>query len=313
MTDIPGISLRSLECSPDTVELAHACAEWGFFRLVDHGIKQSESERFLNAVRLFFAQDADSKASVRRTESNPWGYYDNELTKNRRDWKEIYDLGVDQEDARWESRTPWPAGLSDFRTTMLEWHHRCERISQTIIAAVARSLGQTSDRLQPFFAPVNSSFLRLNHYPVCESPADPAADFPETGHLGIYHHTDAGALTVLLQDDDVPGLQVRHSDKWHTVSPEPGSLIINVGDMVQVWSNDRYRAPVHRVLANPSQARYSAAFFFNPAFSTDCEPLVSESHHYRPINWGEFRAARAAGDYADVGEEVQISHYRTDG
>ena len=95
---------------------------------------------------------------------------------------------------------------------------------------------------------------------------------------------------------------------------EPGALIINIGDIVQVWSNDAYRAPLHRVLANAGQRRYSAPFFLNPGYDTEYAPLPSALHdkapRYRPINWGGFRAGRAAGDYADVGDEIQISDFR---
>jgi len=93
--------------------------------------------------------------------------------------------------------------------------------------------------------------------------------------------------------------------------------VVNIGDIVQVWSNDRYRAALHRVLANADAERFSAPFFLNPAYGACYAPLPTtvDARHppaYRSINWGEFRALRAAGDYADCGEEIQISHYRTD-
>ena len=89
---------------------------------------------------------------------------------------------------------------------------------------------------------------------------------------------------------------------------------MNIGDIVQVWSNDRYTAALHRGLVSADAERFSAPFFFNPAYSTEYAPLPStvDAQHpprYRPINWGEFRARRAAGDYADHGEYHSISHY----
>ena len=132
--------------------------------------------------------------------------------------------------------------------------------------------------------------------------------------LGIHHHTDAGALTVLLQDE-VGGLQVHRNDRWHDIPPVEGALVINTGDMMQVWSNDTYRAPAHRVLAMKNSDRYSIPFFFNPAANARVKPLptvVSESRPeaYRPIEWAQFRGRRTDGDYADYGTEVQISQYR---
>jgi len=119
---------------------------------------------------------------------------------------------------------------------------------------------------------------------------------------------------VLLQDDQ-PGLQVLKGKRWHTIPPRRDALVINIGDIVQVWSNDRYAAPLHRVLASSARERFSAPYFFNPAYQTDYGPLPSlieagEAPRYRPINWGEFRAGRAAGDYADHGEEIQVSQFR---
>jgi len=121
-------------------------------------------------------------------------------------------------------------------------------------------------------------------------------------------------LTLLLQDGVVPGLEVFREGRWHLVEPRADTLVVNIGDVLQVWSNDRYQAPLHRALAPSGRERYSAPFFYNPSYATDYAPLSSvvdsrNPARYRPINWGEFRALRAAGDYADHGAEVQIEHY----
>ncbi len=100
--------------------------------------------------------------------------------------------------------------------------------------------------------------------------------------------------------------------EWELISPhDPHSLIINIGDMCQVWSNGRFKAPLHRVLANKVKERFSEAFFYNPDYETIVKPEVeTDVPKYSPLNWGEFRRARFEGDYADRGEEIQISHYR---
>jgi len=155
--------------------------------------------------------------------------------------------------------------------------------------------------------------MRLNYYPPCPDPAPPdSVNEISDANFAVNRHTDAGAITVLVQDD-VPALQVNREGHWHTIYPEPDALIINVGDMMQVWTNDLYQAPEHRVIANSEKRRYSAPFFFNPSFETNCVPLLETPARYYPVNWGEFRAKRAAGDYRDIGEEIQISHYRIPG
>ncbi len=323
MKEIPAISLRELKTNNrEPIKcLADACEHWGFFRLVELDLEQGATDHFLRAMNAFFSLPHEKKRHLTRTEKNPWGYFDEELTKNKQDWKEIFDLGLDQADRHVrhdlhdphdlhdQSQTPWPSDLPDFQATMLDWHRLCETISLTLLEAIGLSLQLPQASITRHFTQGNSSFLRLNHYPVCAAPADAGEDFPGEGHLGVSHHTDAGAVTVLLQDE-VSGLQVRHNSTWKTIATEQDSLIINVGDLVQVWSNDRYKAPLHRVLANSEQERFSAAFFMNPDFSTNCIPQTEDKPLYRSVNWGEFRAARAAGDYANLGDEVQISDFR---
>ena len=132
--------------------------------------------------------------------------------------------------------------------------------------------------------------------------------------LGVHHHTDAGALTILLQDE-VGGLQVFKGGYWYNVDPLPGAFVVNTGDMMQVWSNDIYQAAVHRVLAMDHCDRFSIPFFFNPRGDAKVSPLPSvvspeQPARYRIINWAEFRGKRTDGDYADYGPEVQIAQYR---
>ena len=308
-SQIPTLSCEALASGEACDALARASETWGFFRLTGHPLDETARRRFLQTCAGFFSLPRETKLHFERSEANPWGYYDREITRNRRDWKEIFDLAPDSLGEACNSRTPWPDAPAGFRSVMLDWYHRCEELSFTLLEALCLSLDLPRGRLHDAFRPVHSSFLRLNHYPVCENPADPAGDFPDEGHLGIGRHTDAGALTILLQDA-TPGLQVRRAGRWCDIDPVPGSLIVNIGDMAQVWSNDRYQAPLHRVLANAGAERYSAAFFFNPGFAADCRPLTAGPPRYRPVNWGEFRTARAAGDYADLGEEIQVSHYR---
>jgi isopenicillin N synthase-like dioxygenase len=107
-------------------------------------------------------------------------------------------------------------------------------------------------------------------------------------------------------------LQVFKDGSWYDVEPIAGAFVVNIGDMVQVWSNDKYRAALHRVQAMSSIDRYSFPFFYNSAYGAVVEPLECAKTPilYQGINWGEFRRKRADGDYANVGKEVQISDYR---
>jgi isopenicillin N synthase-like dioxygenase len=189
----------------------------------------------------------------------------------------------------------------------------------------------------------HTSYLRMNYYPPSESGDKSDAEnlhnnsFSNSaaggGTLGISPHRDAGFITILLQDDDCHSLQVARfedddhiigdDDRWVTVHPVPGSLTINTGDMAMICSNGRFRAPLHRVLTDPSKKRYSSPFFYNPGYNELISPFASccaaekgdhantlQSVKYHPCLWGYFRALRFAGDLTDLGVEIQTSHFK---
>jgi isopenicillin N synthase-like dioxygenase len=308
---VPSIDItRGLE-DPDVItQLANACEDWGFFQLTGHGINTELRTDFFAAIADFFALPLEAKTRLSRSEKNFWGYFDKELTKNKHDSKEIFDIDGNLANLR-NGQTvfpvPWPPLQRELQAVVTRWLVEVEHLSRGLLEALCVALGQPPTTLNTSFAENHSSFLRFNYYPVL---GDKCVDTTEesAGKLGIHPHTDSGALTVLAQDD-VVGLQVRKDGGWHTVIPEQDSLIINLGDMMQVWSNDRFVAAEHRVLASVSQSRFSAPYFFNPSYKTHCTPLTSPPR-YKPILWNEYRSGRAAGDYADVGEEIQIAWYR---
>lgn len=288
-----------------------ACRDWGIFQVVGHGVPADAIARVRQVSHQYFARSREAKRRQLRSRDNPWGYYDRELTKERRDRKEIFDIGPDAGGIAstagepFAGATPWPSEPADFAGAMQGWFGRMTRLSGQLTGLISASLTGDPGALRAAFEPDHTSFLRLNFYPVDDPLAGEATDRAD---LGVHHHTDAGALTILLQDS-VAGLQVHHDDQWHAVDPLPGAFTINIGDIVQVWSNDLYRAPVHRVLAMDSADRLSIPFFYNPSYRTEIAPLVGEPA-YRPINWGKFRRRRADGDFADYGTEVQIGEWR---
>jgi isopenicillin N synthase-like dioxygenase len=310
---VPTVDIRQLESSQTLAELDYACRDWGFFQITNHGISETMIARLSELMHEFFAQPAAKKREISRSRANPWGFFDRELTKNTPDWKEVYDYGP----ADGEIIQPqWPHDIPGFRNAVDDYFTACEALSYKLLAALSTNLGMPPDFLARGFEPEHSSFLRLNYYPVCPNPDSPEGlENPDNGHLGVNQHTDAGALTLLLQDDQ-PGLEIFNHGRWHLVEPRRDALVINIGDIVQVWSNDTYRAALHRAVTNTERARYSIPFFFNPDYRTNYAPvptMISDDHpaQYKEINWGEFRDQRHAGDYANYGEEVQISHYKT--
>ena len=303
---VPVIDVNELN-HPDTLaEVDAACREWGFFQVINHGIPQGVIDKMMNETHAFFSQPLEQKRKISRTHDNPWGFFDRELTRNARDLKQVFDFGPNDGD---DIRPQWPQGMPEFRNAVHGYYRHSERLAYRLLAAISTNLGMSPGFLSRGFGPDHTSFLRLNYYPVSLTPPS-----SKDGHLGVGQHTDAGALTLLLQDDQ-PGLEVFRNGAWHLVEPRSDALVINIGDIAQVWSNDLYFAALHRVIASAEKSRFSIPFFLSPAYRTNYAPVptmvtTERPARYKEINWGEFRKRRTEGDYADYGEEVQIEQYR---
>lgn len=324
---IPLINLSILNSDPPSnpssiqtlvEEIGDACHNWGFFQVINHGVPFERREKLELASRKFFAQSTEEKRKVRRDEVNPLGYYDTEHTKNVRDWKEVFDLTVKNptvipasheasDNGVKEIVNQWPEYPSELREAFEEYAKEMEKLAYKLLELISLSLGLPANRLSGFFND-HTSFFRLNHYPSCPVP-----------HLalGVGRHKDGGALTILAQDD-VGGLQVKRKTdgEWIRVKPTPHAYIVNVGDIIQVWSNDRYESVEHRVMVNSEKERFSMPFFFNPDHNVMVEPLeelITEQNpaKYRAYSWGKFFTNRRLSNFKKLDvENIQIHHFR---
>jgi len=256
------------------------------------------------------------KTKVRRDFDNPLGYYDTELTKNVRDWKEVFDFACrgtislpssfeHESDEILTSTNQWPQNPPRLREACEKYAEAVEKLSFRLLELISRSLGLSADYFNSKFEE-HTSVLRLNHYSPCP--------VPELA-LGVGRHKDPGALTVLAQDE-VGGLQVRRKDgEWIGVKPIPGAFVINVGDCMQVWTNDKYESVEHRVVVNDKKERFSVPFFFNPSHYVMVGPvsdLVNEKNpsRYKEFSWGKFVKRRRDGNFKNLGtENLQIHHF----
>eukprot|EP00550_Attheya_septentrionalis_P001772 CAMPEP_0198280288 /NCGR_PEP_ID=MMETSP1449-20131203/384_1 /TAXON_ID=420275 /ORGANISM="Attheya septentrionalis, Strain CCMP2084" /LENGTH=400 /DNA_ID=CAMNT_0043975595 /DNA_START=23 /DNA_END=1225 /DNA_ORIENTATION=+ len=338
-----GVPVIDLDQSPEVFipQIASACATYGFFQVINHGIDACLVDAFRRQMQLFFSLPYDTKIKCKRREDNSRGYFDDELTKQRRDWKEALDVGVpgsrdwslDDDDERnacldgMNQFVPVDV-LPDFRPTTVSYFNACTILSDQLARYMQQGLEHTLDALKTksggddidvSLKKSHTSYLRMNYYPPCPPNHDDSVkeEKEEMAPLGISPHTDAGFLTVLVQDDDTHSLQVKmKGDEWVTVEPIPGALTINTGDMAMIWSNGLFKAPLHRVLTSPHQTRYSAPFFYNPGYDASISPFVPPTKDiptfaskYHSCVWGYFRAVRFAGDLTDLGVEIQISNF----
>ena len=198
---VPIIDITALEGRATLRALDCACREWGFFQVTHHGIDASVLREVLTAARQFFALPEATKRAIERSEENPWGYYDRELTKNTRDWKQVFDYGPADSGVL---QPQWPTGLPSFEPAVRAYA-ACERLAVRLIDALNTNLAMPPRYLRSFFRCGADQLCAPELLPACPEPAAPeGASTPSQGFLGVNHHTDAGALTLLLQDG-VPG------------------------------------------------------------------------------------------------------------
>ncbi|XP_021821349.1 protein DMR6-LIKE OXYGENASE 2-like [Prunus avium] len=299
-------------------EIGSACKDWGFFQVINHGVALDKREKIETAARKFFAQPLEEKRKIRRDEKIVVGYYDTEHTKNVRDWKEVFDFVAekpklvpaspdpeDKEETEWINQ--WPENPPELRPACEEYAQEVEKLALKLMGLIALSLGLPEDRFNSYFKD-RTSFIRLNHYPPCPSPQLA---------LGVGRHKDGGALTVLAQDD-VGGLEVKRKTdgEWIRVKPTPNAYIINVGDVIQVWSNERYESVEHRVMVNSEKERFSIPFFLSPAHYTQVKSLEEMTDErnpakYKPYSWGKFITHRKLSNFKKLStENIQIYHFR---
>jgi isopenicillin N synthase-like dioxygenase len=251
-------------------EIHKAARECGFFYVKNHGVPQAVVDGAFAAMRSFFEKPLDYKLSVLRDNwPVPRGYeplfYQQLDAGTPRDVKESFyvarELGPDHPDvkAKLPNHGPnqWPPNLPGFRDRVEAYYHPMLDLGRHLMRMLAVSLSMERDFFDAaYIEPAGT--LRLLRYPPHPEDALP-------NQLGSGAHTDFGSITLLAQDD-CGGLEVENAaGEWLRADPIPGTFVINLGDMIQRWTNDLYHSNMHRVLNNRSgRDRYSMALFFNP-------------------------------------------------
>jgi isopenicillin N synthase-like dioxygenase len=300
MTSLPVIDITALRVGDAAgrgmvaAALREACLVHGFFYISGHGIDPALQARLFEQAAAFFAQPLAAKQALDKAGSPARRGYDPMGGQALQpgtpaDLKEGFFLGLEGPDDGVFGRGPnqWPE-LAGFRTVMEEYLAAALSLSRVLYRGLALSLGLPEGWFDGCMAdpmPV----LRLLHYPP-QPPRDPG------DALGCGEHTDFGGLTLLLQDDS-GGLQVRGAEGWIEAPPLPGTYVVNLGDMIARWSNDRYRSTLHRVINRSGRDRYSIPFFSNPGPDTIVEclptclgdgavaayPPISVAEHFRAM------------------------------
>ncbi len=278
-----------------------ACREIGFFMVVGHGVDARLISELHRAALAFFDLPLEDRLAVAMPEPGyPYGYSPVQAEALNRslgsdappDLKETFNVGpidppprplgeMDDPDERAVyAPNLWPSALPGLRSTIEDYYRAMASLSATLMEAFAVALGLPDDAFAGYIDR-HGSAVRLAHYP--DLGVEPSA-----GSLRAGAHTDYGTLTVLWTDG-APGLQVEAVDgRWIDVEPVDGGLIVNLGDLMQRWTNDRWRSTMHRVVPLGSGRRLSIPFFHNANWDARIECIVDDgaSARYPPTTAG---------------------------
>ncbi|MBH8578105.1 isopenicillin N synthase family oxygenase [Nostocaceae cyanobacterium CENA369] len=252
-------------------QISLALHEVGCFYLKNSGISQNLiSQLFSQSESFFKLPEAEKEQASFFPDRNLRGYHNfkksddqhsgNEaMTEGFHFGKEIYPDEVgDIEDPFFEPNK-WPKNPLQFREVMLELFNSCHERTLKVFQALAISLNIPEDYFTNFYSHQNHGIV-LHHYPSIYQP-------PEKGKVYLAEHTDIGTLTFLFQDSE--GLEIHtNAGEWVVAPFIPGAIIVLIGDLLQRWTNDKFRATPHRVIvptkSHSAKQRYSCAFFTSP-------------------------------------------------
>ncbi len=264
-------------------QMRRACESVGFFYLAGHGVPQAVIDAAFRASREFHALPLEAKLRLKLNENNIGYLPVNESMQRastvhkatRPNFNESFfishDRGAEHPDVLagkpLRGRNQWPEGHDGMRTAMVRYFKTMEGIGEGLLPVLARSLDMPDGFFAPFFANEAQINLRFLHYP--------PQDTDDDEQFGQGPHTDNSFITFLAREE-VPGLAVRlPSGEWLAPPVIPGTFLVNLGNMMKRWSNDRFLSTPHGVLNDSGTDRYSIAFFYSPNPDSVIECLPS--------------------------------------
>lgn len=293
--EIPVIDIGRLQHSDGATgvirEIDRACRDIGFFYIVGHGFDMRLSARLQAAATEFFSQPESTKLNLGLDPSMRGYlplYYRSRISDSfsGTSHQEGFWIGADfATDSRHvlEQANRWPQQPASLRSSMCDYLDAIEGIAAVLGQGFADALGQAGDFYSTHFARPTSR-LKLNHYPPQENPQ-------RIDNIGVIPHTDSGAFTILWQDAN-GGLEVRSkSGEWVGARPLEDSFVVNIGDILQYWSNGRYSSTQHRVVNRYGVDRYSIPYFVNPGAETTISALDG-SDSFTPFNYGDYQGSK---------------------
>ncbi len=274
------ININDKNHSKTMLNLEKAIKDTGFLVLKNSPIPFQTCEKLLNQYKLFFKKPIKekNKVSMSVTDSNRgWGASKSEQVNSNYnpDFKEIYDSGPEInynhkfKDLPYYAKNIWPDDMPELKNLAVNFYNECNYLAVKILNKIAKILNLSETYFSDKFD-LPMALLRCNFYP--ERPNN-----AQSKDYGIAPHTDYGCLTLLFTEGD-PGLEIKTiNGNWEKIFSKKGDIIVNFGDMLQLWSNNQVKATQHRVIGT-NKRRFSIPFFFNPRHDTIIKKNINKPH-----------------------------------
>ncbi|CAI9095455.1 OLC1v1031409C1 [Oldenlandia corymbosa var. corymbosa] len=266
-SQIPVIDMSKLvagntEYQTEMSKLHQGCKDWGFFQLTNHGAT-TEIENMKVSVQEFFKLPLEEKMIYAQQPGSLEGYGQAFVMSEEQklDWNDMLCIFSAPESGR--NMRFWPNNPKTFRSSLAEYSRELHRICISLCELIARNLGVEFKQFVDMYLECAQP-IRMAYYPPC-SKADKV--------IGFSPHSDSSLLTLLVQVNEVEGLQIRKNGKWIPIKPLPGAIIVNIGDAMEIMTNGEYRSIEHRAMVNSQKERISIAAFHNPSIASTIGPL----------------------------------------
>ncbi|KAL0298086.1 UNVERIFIED_CONTAM: protein SRG1 [Sesamum calycinum] len=269
--DVPVIdfSLLGRGDEGERKKLDVACQEWGFFQIINHGAEEAIPKMKATVIDFY-----DLPLSEKNKYAMPPDYFegysqDNKVGERKRDWYDILWLLTMPPHSR--NTKYWPLTVPGFKESVEEYATQVQRVTYEILGNLSLLMRVERDVLKELHGEVKQG-TRLNYYPACARPDLVFALSP---------HHDYTSISFVLQEDDITALQIKHKEMWVPVKPIPNAISVLVGDVLESWSNGKYKGLEHRVVANVEKPRISVISFVIPSDEAELNPLktmVDDDH-----------------------------------
>ncbi|KAF6986298.1 hypothetical protein CFC21_004078 [Triticum aestivum] len=273
-----GRLLQKDDSADEAAKLRSAIESWGLFMVSNHGVDAAVIESMRAVSREFFRQPLEEKQRYsnlicgEQFQSEGYGNDWVSSPDQTRDWTDRLYLKVEPEDER--RIALWPEHPENFRDALHEFTKKCGKLKDELLRAMGKLLELDDDDY--FVDQLGEKALtnaRCSYYPECPRPELV---------FGLKPHSDGTVVTVLMVDDSVGGLQVLKDGVWWDVPVVPQTLLILIGDQIEIMSNGIFKSPVHRVITNAKKERLSVALDYSVDPEREIEPSPQLVNEKRP-------------------------------